>query len=133
MNCFCSLNFIYLSQPLLFKQEPDNSCELLLFFEFHIFVTAIRFLSWVDSRCELLLFFEFHIFVTAYPWLSVLHSVCYLIVLNKKSDKYLIKKAGDSGFFYFWSFRTAPIVLLYVYFLSSFFHKKTLTCQTGHL
>jgi len=40
VNCFCSLKFRYLSQPLTLCQGYAYSCELLLFFEIQIFVTA---------------------------------------------------------------------------------------------
>ena len=64
VNCFCSLNFIYLSQLTIMSEYPILRCELLLFFEFHIFVTAnetvyrrpgllwIAFVLWISYICH---------------------------------------------------------------------------------
>jgi len=64
VNCFCSLKFRYLSQPNLSADVTLNSCELLLFFEIQIFVTAgspgsgrvralwIAFVLWNSDICH---------------------------------------------------------------------------------
>jgi len=65
VNCFCSLKFRYLSQLATGRRCYPAGCELLLFFEIQIFVTAYNDATVCRSSCELLLFFEIQIFVTA--------------------------------------------------------------------
>ena len=64
VNCFCSLKFRYLSQRRSILVDKNNSCELLLFFEIQIFVTAtytsnvyslvlwIAFVLWNSDICH---------------------------------------------------------------------------------
>ncbi len=47
VNCFCSLFIIYLSQQLIISMFWFPCCELLLFFVYHIFVTA-----WSRRACS---------------------------------------------------------------------------------
>ncbi len=49
VNCFCSLFIIYLSQRNIQTTYKKCSCELLLFFVYHIFVTALQALATISK------------------------------------------------------------------------------------
>ncbi len=49
VNCFCSLKFRYLSQHNVICYILVSSCELLLFFEIQIFVTAFIILRLLEQ------------------------------------------------------------------------------------
>ena len=94
VNCFCSLKFRYLSQLLCLSLTNCLRCELLLFFEIQIFVTALSRGNVDALSCELLLFFEIQIFVTAYhassTWIPIIYNTvqdCIIRLMTNKKDR----------------------------------------------